>query len=122
MSSIDRLIKYKIKTNPDRIKGVVEEMKTHMETAEASCFDELRELETLTRSVLCEASVPTINFGMYHAYTKEIWGKKRRFHGGGSFQAEVELLVYKWSHRGLDRSVLTNLALSIFDIIIPPEV
>jgi hypothetical protein len=46
---------------------------------------------------------------------------QNRFQGGTEIMAEVITTVNNWVSRGLSVSILTRLALDIFDIVIPPS-
>lgn len=69
-----------------------------------------------TRQVLCLHGVSTIMFVAYHAFTRELGKLTRQEISMETLQREMIVAVEKWMIRGLEREVLLDIAVQVFNI------
>jgi hypothetical protein len=77
-------------------------------------------METRTRQVLNSAGVQTILYVPYLDYARQLYKLSRqRGISGEGFALQAELLLSKWSGRGLDPAVLAAIRTEVFDTTAP---
>jgi hypothetical protein len=116
---LKRLAKWSTKTSPERIKAVLEELRNTMTANMQAVLPELVEVETRTKQVLNENSVPTIANPGYLAFARELWSLQRRQFAGDALTREVAVLMQKWSGRGLLLPVLEQIRDQVFTVSTP---
>ena len=115
-----RLTAWKIKTDTGKVKEILDtirpDMLKHYEAAVAS----LCEMETKARQTLNAAGVHTIMYVPYLSYARQLY-KLSRQQGisGESFAMSAQVLLDKWSARGLDSAVLARIRTEVFDVVAP---
>ncbi len=115
-----RLTAWKIKTDTAKVKEILDtirpDMLKHYEAAVAS----LCEMETKARQTLNAAGVHTIMYVPYLSYARQLY-KLSRQQGisGESFAMSAQVLLDKWSARGLDSAVLARIRTEVFDVVAP---
>jgi hypothetical protein len=115
-----RLTVWQIKTDTGRMKQTLDtlrpDMLKHFEAAVAS----LCEMETKARQTLNAAGVHTIMYVPYLSYARQLY-KLSRQQGisGESFAMSAQVLLDKWSARGLNPAVLAAIRTQVFDAVAP---
>jgi hypothetical protein len=71
------------------------------------------------RQVLCSAGVHTIEFPMYHAFSRHVDKLSRQEISHETLQRAVMASVTTWEMRGLLRSVLLAVAADVYNIGVP---
>ncbi|MEO0072634.1 MAG: hypothetical protein ABIK10_04215 [candidate division WOR-3 bacterium] len=83
---------------------VSDRTKKHLQQA----FQQLSQVEWITKSVLSATSTPThLNF-YYLAYARELYGLTKRYQDK-NLERELEIVNYKWLRRGLDPKLLQRI-------------
>jgi hypothetical protein len=107
---------WQIKTETGKVKQILNDMRPdmlkHYEAAAAS----LCEMETKARQTLNAAGVHTIFYVAYLNYARQLY-KLSRQQGisGESFALSAQVLLDKWSARGLDSAILARIRTEVFD-------
>ena len=115
-----RLMNWQIKTDTGKVKQILDDLRPdmlkHYEAAVASLF----EMETKARQTLNSAGVHTIMYVPYLNYARQLY-KLSRQQGisGESFALGAQVLLDKWSARGLDSAVLARIRSEVFDTSAP---
>jgi hypothetical protein len=71
------------------------------------------------RQVLCSHGVATISFPYYHAFSRELGKLTRQEQSEESLRLEYAIAMSKWVARGLEQSVLKDIGLSVFNLVMP---
>lgn len=112
----ERIARYLLKLQPDRVKADLEAQRDHMAAAQSAAINELATIEDRVKGLLAEEDVPTVQYVWYHDFGREVYSLKAQFQGGKGLKREVDLLVYVWSERGASEDVLNRIALDLFGI------
>ncbi len=114
-----RITKWTAKTNPERVKSTLEELRTMMINNIQTTFPELVMLEAQVRQVLDGESLSLRDYPFYLAFAREVWSKERNGLSGGSLSREVAVLIQKWVGRGLSQTILERIRNEVFSIAPP---
>ncbi|MEN9979335.1 MAG: hypothetical protein ABIK38_03205 [candidate division WOR-3 bacterium] len=114
-----RLAKWTVKTSPERIRAILEELRNTMTANMQAVLPELIALETRTRQVLNENGVATIDNPAYLAFARELWSLRRREIAGDALTRETAILMQKWTSRGLQLPVLEQIRSQVLTISAP---
>jgi len=119
MSRLDRIIdNYEVKTRLEAEGRLSErDIQARVERFSYSAAM-LDAVLTQTRQVLCRDGVHTINFLAYHAFARELYKLTRGETAIETQQLEMMWRVDKWVMRGLQREVLLDIAIDVFNL--PP--
>jgi len=115
-----RVMNWQMKTDTGKVKAILDDkrpdMLKHYEAAVAS----LCEMETKARQTLNAAGVHTIMYVAYLNYARQLY-KLSRQQGisGESFALGAQVLLDKWSARGLGSAVLARIRTEVFDVVAP---
>ena len=115
-----RLTAWKIKTDTGKVKEILDtirpDMLKHYEAAVAS----LCEMETKARQTLNAAGVHTIMYVPYLSYARQLYKLSRQQSiSGENFALSAQVLLDKWSARGLNPNVLAAIRTQVFDASAP---
>lgn len=116
---MQRLAKWTAKTSPERIKAVLEELRTTMTANMQAVLPELIAVETRAKQILNENGIATIDNPAYLAFARELWSLQRRQFAGNALTREVAILMQKWVGRGLTLAVLEQIRDQVFTISSP---
>jgi hypothetical protein len=120
MSDVTQRIKrWDVKYDPERIKATTEELKPSMLVTVQGVFPLLAEAESQVRQTLDAIGVPTIQYPAYLCFGKEVWALERRGFSGESLALEVAVLLDKWVARGLAKSTLEAIRTDVFNVGAP---
>ncbi len=120
MSNIlNRLAKWTAKTNPERVKAILEELRATMSANMQAVLPDLIAVETRTKQVLNQRGTPTIDNPNYLAFARELWRLKRKQFAGDALTRETAILLQKWVGRGLSQPVLEAIRSQVFTVSPP---
>lgn len=111
-----RIAKWTAKTDPERIKAVLEDLRPTMIANVETSFPELVAVETQVKQVLDGEGVSVIQYPFYLDFGREMWSKQRQGLSGDSLAIEAQVLIQKWVARGLAQPVLEVIRTQVFNI------
>jgi hypothetical protein len=115
-----RIDNYNYGVNPKRVEEDFTYKKPDMISQETGIFHRLEEIEGHVKGILSGETVSVIQYPFYHAFAKELYRVQTRYGGGSACIAEAEILVVKWTARGLTKATLGKIRDEVFGI--PPPV
>ena len=115
-----RIMSWEIKTDTARMKQTLDTLRPNMLKHFEAAVASLCEMETKARQTLNAAGVHTIFYVPYLNYARQLY-KLSRQQGisGESFALSAQVLLDKWSARGLDSAVLARIRTEVFDVVAP---
>lgn len=116
---LKRIARWTAKTSPERIKAILEELRSTMVANMQATFPEIVMLEAQVKQVLDGESVATIDYPFYLNFARELWRLQRQGISGDSLMREVSVLMQKWVARGLAQPVLEAIRDQVFTISPP---
>jgi|UniRef100_A0A7V3PTN2 hypothetical protein len=120
MSNIlKRLAKWTTKTNPERVKALLEELRNTMTANMQTVLPDLIAVESRVKQVLNENGIATAANPNYLAFARELWSLQRRQFAGNALTREVAILIQKWTSRGLTPAVLEQIRDQVFTVSTP---
>src|SRR5512136_444544 len=115
-----RLIAWEAKTDTGRMKQTLDAMRPDMLEHYKAAVASLCEMETKARQTLNAAGVHTIFYVPYLNYARQLYKLSRQKGiSGESFALQAQVLLDKWSARGLDSAVLARIRTEVFDAVAP---
>ncbi len=115
-----RRMNWEIKTETGKVKQILDDMRPDMLKRYEAAVTSLCEMEVKARQTLNAAGVHTIFYVAYLNYARQLY-KLSRQQGisGESFALQAQVLLDKWSARGLDPAVLARIRTEVFDASVP---
>jgi hypothetical protein len=115
-----RRMNWQIKTDTARMKETLDTLRPVMLKRYEAAVASLSEMEVKARQTLNAAGVHTIFYVAYLNYARQLH-KLSRQQGisGESFAMGAQVLLDKWSNRGLDPTVLARIRTEVFDAVAP---
>ena len=115
-----RLMNWQVKTDTGKVKAILDDLRPDMLKHYEAAVASLCEMETKARQTLNAAGVHTIMYVPYLSYARQLY-KLSRQQGisGESFALGAQVLLDKWSARGLDSTVLARIRTEVFDVVAP---
>ncbi len=115
-----RRMNWQIKTDTGKVKAVLDDLRPDMLKHYESAVASLCEMEVKARQTLNAAGVHTIMYVPYLNYARQLY-KLSRQQGisGETFAMSAQVLLDKWSARGLDSAVLARIRTEVFDASAP---
>jgi hypothetical protein len=115
-----RQMNWQTKTDPGKVKAILDDLRPDMLKHYEAAVASLCEMETKARQTLNAAGVHTIFYVAYLNYARQLH-KLSRQQGisGESFAMGAQVLLDKWSARGLDSAVLARIRTEVFDASAP---
>jgi len=115
-----RRMNWQIKTDTTRVKQILDDRRPDMLKRYEAAVASLCEMEVKARQTLNAAGVHTIFYVAYLSYARQLY-KLSRQQGisGESFVLQAQVLLEKWTNRGLDAGVLGRIRTEVFDAVAP---
>jgi len=115
-----RRMNWQIKTDTTRVKQILDDRRPDMLKRYEAAVASLCEMEVKARQTLDAAGVHTIFYVAYLSYARQLY-KLSRQQGisGESFVLQAQVLLEKWTNRGLDAGVLGRIRTEVFDAVAP---
>jgi hypothetical protein len=115
-----RVMNWQVKTDTGKVKAILDDLRPNMLKHYEAAVVSLCEMETKARQTLNAAGVHTILYVAYLNYARQIYKLSRQQSiSGESFALSAQVLLDKWSARGLDSSVLARIRTEVFDASAP---
>jgi len=99
------------------VRARFDALKPLMVEQETAIFTDLVSLEETVKPICQDAGIETYMIPFYLSYGRALWGKKQNF-SGATLNIEVQIIYEKWKARGLNPTVLQNIA-SALGLTIP---
>ena len=115
-----RRMNWQIKTETGKVKQILNDLRPDMLKHYEAAVASLCEMEMKTRQTLNAADVHTIFYVPYLNYARQLY-KLSRQQGisGESFALSAQVLLDKWTARGLYSAVLARIRTEVFDVVAP---
>jgi hypothetical protein len=115
-----RRMNWQIKTDTGKVKQILDDLRPDMLKHYEAAVASLCEMETKARQTLNAAGVHTIFYVAYLNFARQLY-KLSRQQGisGESFALQAQVLLDKWSARGLNSAVLAAIRTQVFDASAP---
>ena len=115
-----RLMNWQIKTDTGKVKAILDDLRPDTLKRFEAAVVSLREMETKARQTLNAAGVHTIMYVPYLNYALQLYKLSRQQRiSGESFALSAQVLLDKWSARGLNPNVLAAIRTQVFDASAP---
>ena len=115
-----RQMNWQIKTDTGRMKETLDTLRPDMLKRFEAAVVSLCEMETKARQTLNAAGVHTIMYVPYVNYTRQLYKLSRQQSiSGESFALSAQVLLDKWTARGLHSAVLARIRTEVFDVVAP---
>ena len=115
-----RLMNWQIKTDTGKVKAILDDLRPDMLKHYEAAVASLCEMETKARQTLNVAGVHTIMYVPYLNYARQLYKLSRQQSiSGESFALSAQVLLDKWSARGLNPNVLAAIRTQVFDASAP---
>ena len=115
-----RLIAWQTKTDTEKVKEILDDLRPNMLKHFEAAVVSLCEMETKARQTLNAAGVHTIFYVPYLNYARQLYKLSwQQGISGESFALGAQVLLDKWSARGLDSGVLARIRTEAFDVVAP---
>ena len=115
-----RLMNWQTKTDTGRMKETLDTLRPDMLKRFEAAVASLCQMEVKARQTINAAGVHTIMYVPYLNCARQLY-KLSRQQGisGESFAMGAQVLLDKWSARGLDTVVLARIRTEVFDVVAP---
>jgi hypothetical protein len=111
---------WEIKTDTTRMKETLDTLRPDMLKRYEAAVTSLCEMEVKARQTLNAAGVHTIFYVAYLNYARQLYKLSRQKGiSGESFALQAQVLLDKWSSRGLDPAILARIRTEVFDASVP---
>jgi hypothetical protein len=115
-----RQMNWQIKTDTARMKQTLDTLRPDMLKRYEAAVASLCEMEVKARQTFNAAGVHTIFYVVYLNYARQLYKLSRQKGiSGESFAMSAQILLNKWSARGLDSAVLARIRTEVFDASTP---
>jgi hypothetical protein len=114
----DRVAKWDLKYNPERIKAITETGKPKYLEHASSKFASIEQMEVAVKQVLNGEGVPVTDVASYLCFGREMWSKTQKY-AGETMAKEAAVLIEKWKGRSLSQAVLEAIRSQAFSVNAP---
>jgi hypothetical protein len=111
----ERLAQWERRYDPARICELMTAEKPVMSARAREAFQKQYEMEVSVKQVLGAVGVSVSDVANYLCFGRQV-SKADRRHNGGVTDIEAQVLLSKWSSRGLDPAVLRRILVETFHI------
>lgn len=117
-STIRRMKKFEANFDPDAIRQSLERQRESIIEQQAEKQAELEKVDNLTKLILGDESVQSALYLSYLNFARQIWKTKNTF-TSGTLKLEADIILYKWTRRGLNEDILKRIRNQIFTLEAP---
>ena len=117
-TTLRRLQKFEAKYDPESIKKTIEKQRDAIIEQQWFKQAELEKIENLTKVILGEAIVQTPLIHAYLNFARQVWKIRNKF-SAEILKTETDIMLYKWTRRQLQESVLIRIRNEIFTLEAP---
>jgi hypothetical protein len=116
-----RVLNWNAKFNTERTKQALDVMRPEMAQRYRAAVVALCEMESNVKILLNMYGVQTVLYVSYLNFGRQLYKLSRKRNiSGNAFALAAQVLIGKWSSRGLDPEVLATIRTQVFDIGAPP--
>jgi hypothetical protein len=112
---VDREAAYAIKTKPERVKQINDDVRERALARHSFKQAELAAFELKAKEVIDTTGVSSPLYVAYLNYCREIW-KKSNTYGGAVLKKETDAIIAKWKARDLDGAILKRLRFELINV------
>ena len=117
-TTIRRMKKFEANYDPDSIRQSIERQRDGILEQQAVKQAELEKVENLTKLLISDEGVPSALFVPYLNFARQIWKIQNTF-SSETLKIEADIMLYKWTRRGLDEDILKRIRKEIFTLEAP---
>lgn len=117
-TTVRRMKKLDANYDPDTIRQSLERQRDGILEQQAVKQAELEKIENLTKLVISDEGVPSALFVSYLNFARQIW-KIKNTYSSETLKIEADIMLYKWTRRGLDEDILKRIRNEIFTLEAP---
>jgi hypothetical protein len=110
--------KFEANYDPDAIRQSIERQRDSIIEQQAQKQAELEKVDNMTKLILGDESVPSAMYISYLNYARQIW-KIKNTYTSGTLKIEAEIMLDKWTKRGLNQNILKRIRKEIFTLEAP---
>jgi len=114
-----RVEKWNDKFKTDRVKAALDDMRDKMYARVTSVFPDIVAMEGQVKQVLDGLGVSMIQIPFYLSFGRELWSLQRNDVSGETLAIEADVLISKWTARGLTKAVLEAIRTQVFNVVAP---
>jgi len=117
---VKRILAWEAKFNTERVKQTLDAQLERMRERYCAATVELCAMEHKTKQVLDLSGIHTVLYVPYLDFARQLFRLSRvQTISGNSAAKAAQVLLDKWSARGLDPAVLASIRTQVFDIGTP---
>jgi hypothetical protein len=111
---------YNLKTTPIAYAHAIDTLKPYWVEAELIHFPALYEIEVAVKTICESEGIAPNVIAMYLSFAKSVYNRRRKF-SSGTQNAEVRILVTKFTSYGCDPDILNRILTDVFGFPVPPS-
>jgi len=104
--------------DPDSIRQSLEKQRDGILEQQAVKQAELEKVENQTKLIISEEGVTSALFVSYLNFARQIWKIQNTF-SSETLKIEADIILYKWTRRGLNEDILKRIRNEIFTLEAP---
>jgi hypothetical protein len=116
--TLRRMQKLEANYDPDAIRDSLERQRESILEQQKTKQAELEKIENLTKLLIGDESVLSTLYVSYLNFARQIW-KLKNTYNSGTLKIEADIMIYKWTRRGLDEAILKRIRNEIFTLQAP---
>jgi len=117
-TTIRRMKKLEANYDPDSIRQSLEKQRDGILEQQAVKQAELEKVENQTKLIISEEGVTSALFVSYLNFARQIWKIQNTF-SSETLKIEADIILYKWTRRGLNEDILKRIRNEIFTLEAP---
>lgn len=117
-TTIRRMKKFEANYDPDAIRQSIERQRDSILEQQAQKQAELEKVDNLTKLILGDESVQSALYISYLNFARQIW-KIKNTYTSGTLKIEVDIVLNKWTRRGLNENILKRIRNEVFTLEAP---
>jgi len=117
-TTIRRMKKFEANYDPDAIRQSIERQRDSIIEQQTQKQAELEKVDNLTKLIIGDESVQSALYLSYLNFARQIW-KTKNTYSSGTLKIEAEIILDKWTKRGLNETILKRIRKEIFTLEAP---
>jgi len=110
--------KFEANYDPDAIRQSIERQRDSIIEQQTQKQAELEKVDNLTKLIIGDESVQSALYLSYLNFARQIW-KTKNTYSSGTLKIEAEIILDKWTKRGLNETILKRIRKEIFTLEAP---
>jgi hypothetical protein len=116
--TLRRMKKLDANFDPDSIRQSLTKQRDSIMEQQAVKQAELEKVENLTKLLISENGVSAALYVSYINFARQIW-KIQNTYSSETLKIEADIMLYKWTRRGLNEDILKRIRNEIFTLEAP---